>query len=83
MVIGHRDGGGVKGVGFEDIRARFQVAVVDRADDVRLGQHQQIVIAFQVALPIGKTRAAVILFFQLITLDHGAHAAVQHQNTLL
>ena len=51
-------------------------------DHFRLGQHQQIVIAFQIAAPVGETLTAEIALIQTIALDHGAHAAVQHQNAL-
>ncbi|MNN72146.1 hypothetical protein D3C81_1881540 [compost metagenome] len=54
---------------------------MNRGDNLRLAQHQQVVVAFQIARPVGKALAAEIVFTQTITLDHGAHAAVQHQNT--
>ena len=82
MVVGHGDGGGVEGIGFEDVGSRFQIAVVNGGNDLGLGQHQQVVIAFQIALPVGKTLTAKVALFQTVALDHGAHAAIQHQNSL-
>ena len=49
----------------------------------RLAEHQQVVVTFEVAGPVGKALAAEIVFTQTIALDHGAHAAVQHQNSFI
>ncbi len=78
----HRNRGGVEGVGFEDVCASGEVFPVNRADDFRLGQHQQVVIALDVFVPVGKTGAAIIGFFQLVTLDHGAHRPVKNQDAV-
>ena len=83
LVIRHGDSRGVKGVGFDDIRAGFKVGVMNRGDHLRFAEHQQVVVAFQIARPVGKAFAAKILFAQTISLDHGAHTAVQHQNTFI
>ena len=81
LVIRHRDSRRVKGVGFNDIRPRLKVGVMDSGYHIRLTEHQQIVIAFQIAWPVGKAFAAEVLFTQTIALDHGAHAPIQNQNT--
>ncbi len=78
VVVGHGDGGGVEGIGLKDIGARLKIGVMNGGDHFRLGQHQQIVIAFQIAAPVGETLTAKIALVQAIALDHGAHAAVQH-----
>ena len=44
-------------------------------------QYQQVIHAFKVDIPIGKTLAAVVFFLKFLTLDHGAHGAVQKENT--
>ncbi|MPM98288.1 hypothetical protein SDC9_145473 [bioreactor metagenome] len=56
---------------------------MNRGDHLWLTQHQQVVVAFQVARPVGKAFTTEILFTQTIALDHRAHAAVQHQNTFI
>ncbi|MNT04950.1 hypothetical protein D3C72_1395510 [compost metagenome] len=56
---------------------------MDGRDDIRFTQHQQVIVPFQVARPVGETLAAKIVFTQTIALDHGAHAAVQHQNSFI
>ena len=56
---------------------------MDGGDDLRFAEHQQVVVTFQIARPVGKAFAAEILFAQTISLDHGAHTAVQHQNTFI
>ncbi|GCM80792.1 hypothetical protein ExPUPEC79_01980 [Escherichia coli] len=83
MVIRHRNSRGVEGVGFDDIRARFKVGVVDSGDHFRFAEHQQVVVAFEIAWPVGKAFTTKIGFVQSIALDHGAHTAVQHQNTFI
>ena len=83
LVIRHRNSRGVEGVGFDDIRARFKVGVVDSGDHFRFAEHQQVVVAFEIAWPVGKAFTTKIGFVQSIALDHGAHTAVQHQNTFI
>ena len=82
LVIRHSDRGGVEGIGFQNIRARFQISVVDLADHLGLAEHQKIVVAFKIAGPVAETTAAKIVLVQFITLDHGAHAAIQHHDAL-
>ena len=82
LVIRHRNGGGVKGIGFQNIGARLQIGVVDLADHFRLAEHQQIVVAFEIAGPVAEAAAAKILLLQPVALDHRAHAAVQHHDAL-
>ena len=31
---------------------------------------------------VGKARTAIIFFFQIVALDHGAHGAVQDQDAM-
>ena len=79
-IVGLGHAGGVEGVGFQDVGACIQVGLLDLGDDLRLAQQQQIVVAFDVARPVGETRATVVGLFQLVALDHGAHAAVEDQD---
>ena len=81
-VVGHGGTRAVEGVGLDDVRAHLQVLLVDAADDLRLGQHQQVVVALQVAGPVGKALAPVIRLLQPVPLDHGAHGTVQDQDAL-
>ena len=80
MVIRQRGGGGIEGVGLDDIRTRFQVGIVDGTDNLRLSECQKIVIAFDVMGKIGKTNATIICFVEPVALDHGSHGAVQQHN---
>ena len=81
LVIRHRDGRRVKGVGFNDIRPGLEIGIVDSGYHFRLAENQQVVVALQVARPVGKAFAAKVLLTQTIALDHGAHAPIQNQNT--
>jgi hypothetical protein len=80
-VIGHRNAVGVERAGFQNVGAGGEILTVDFANDFRLGQQQQIVIALQIARPVGEARAAIIGFGQAVALDHGAHRAIQNQDT--
>jgi hypothetical protein len=55
---------------------------VDILDRLRLRQDQQIVVAADVAMEIGKTLPPKRGLVILQALDHGAHGAVEHQNAL-
>ena len=45
-------------------------------DDVGLGQREQVVVALQVARPVGEALAAVARLGGPVALDHRAHGAV-------
>ena len=57
-----------------------EIGEMDVADRVGLRQHQQIVIAAQIARPVGEALAAEIRFGELALLDHRAHGAVEHED---
>jgi len=56
---------------------------MDLEDQLRLGQRQQVVVAFEIELPVGEALATIICLGQLARLNHGAHAAIEHQDTLV
>jgi hypothetical protein len=78
--LGHLSG--VESVGLENVGAGVQVFFLDRADDIGAGQNQQVVVALDVAWPVGETFAAIVFFLQAIALDHGAHTAIENQDPL-
>lgn len=63
--------------------SRLKIGVMDGGDHLRFAEHQQVVIAFQIARPVGKAFAAEILFAQTISWIMVPHTAVQHQNTFI
>jgi hypothetical protein len=77
-IIGHGDAGGAEGVGLDHVRARLQIGVVDRADDIGPGDREQVVIALLVLRQI--ETAAIIGFLELVALDRGAIAAVEDED---
>ncbi len=83
LVVRHGDAGSVEGVGFDNVRARLKVGDMNVANEIRLSQYQKVVVALDVQVPIGKAFATVIRLRQLALLDHGAHAAIKHQDTLV
>ena len=72
----------VEGVGLDDVAAGREIFAVNLANDVRLRDRQQIVVALDVAGPVRKARAAIVRLAELVALDHRAHGAVEHQDAL-
>ena len=83
FVIGHGDGGGIEGIGADDIGARVEERAVYGRDDSRLCERQQVVVALQFTTVPGKAFPAIIVFLQAIGLDHGAHGPIQQQDAFL
>ena len=66
-----------------DIRTGGDVFAVNLANDVRLREHKQVVVALEIlTFPIRKALSAVVGFLQFVLLDHGAHRAVQDEDAL-
>ena len=55
---------------------------MDRGDDLGLGEREQVVVALQVAGPVGEALAAVARLVGPVALDRRAHGAVDHQDPL-
>src|SRR5882724_5078522 len=53
---------------------------MDVADDLRLRQHEQVVVALDVTRPVAETLAAILGFLELVLLDHRAHRTVENQD---
>ena len=69
-------------IGRDDVGAGAEIGEVDRADGVRPGEYEQIVVAAHLAVPGIETRAAKAFLVEAKRLDHRAHGAVEHQNAL-
>ena len=80
VVVGLRDRSRGKRVGRDDVGAGAQVSSVDVLDRLRLRQDQQIVIAADVAVEVGKALPPKRGLVILQALNHGAHGAVEHQD---
>ena len=83
VVIGHGDGGGIEGVGLDNVSAGVQISLVKGLDPFRLRHAEQIIVALEVAWPVGKTAPPEVLLGELAALNHGAHAAIQNQDAFL
>ncbi len=82
LIIGLGNGGRVEGVGLDNVGTGLQIGRMDVADDLRLGDGQQIIVALEVARVVSKALAAIIRLLERIALDHGAHGAVEDQDAL-
>ena len=81
-VVGLGDRSRGEGVGGDEVGAGHGVGVVNVLDRLGLGQHQQVVVAAQVARPVGEALAAELLLGEAVPLDHRAHGAVEHEDSL-
>ncbi len=83
LVVGHRDGVGVEGVGLDDIGAGLQVFAMDLANHIRLRQGEQIVVSLQVNMPVLEAFTMVFFGAKILSLNHGAHGTVENENAFL
>src|SRR4029077_17794622 len=82
FVVGLGDRGRRECVGGDDVGADTQVSGVDILDRPWLSQDQQVIVAPHVAVEAGKARAPEAGFVISECLDHGAHRAIEHENSL-
>ena len=76
-VIGQRDPLGVERVRLDDIGAGLEVRAVNAPNRVGLGECEQVVVAPDVAVPVGEPLATVFGFAERVLLDHRASRTVQ------
>ena len=55
---------------------------MDALDHVRAREHEQVVVALQVARVVGEALAAEVGLGEPVPLDHRAHRAVEHEDAL-
>ena len=55
---------------------------MDALDHVGAGQHEDVVVALEVAAVITETLAAEVGLLEPVALDHGAHRAVEDEDAL-
>ncbi len=79
-VVGERDLLRVEGIGLDEVGSGLEIRPVDGADRIRLGQAEQVVIALEIAVPVGEPLTAVFGLAEAVPLDHRAHRAVEHEN---
>ena len=81
LVVRHRDGSGIEGIGLDQICAGCQILRVNLLDDLWLGEREQIVVPLQIVGPVLKPFAAVVYFPQFVTLDHRPHRPVDDDDS--
>ena len=81
-VVGLRDTGRGKGVGFEYVGAGQRIFVVNVLDRLRLGEGQKVVVALLMAVAARKPFAAEFRLLKAKPLDLGAHGAVDDEDAL-
>ena len=80
MVIRHGDRSRVEGVGLDDVCTGIEILLMDLTDDLRLGQRQQVVVAFDIVGKVLESLAAIGRLVQFVVLDHRTHRAVENQD---
>jgi len=80
LVIRKGDRLGVKCVRFDDIGARFQILTMDIFNDRRLRQIEQIIVPFQVLLPVTEPLTSKGGLVQPPLLDHRSHGSIEYQD---
>ena len=83
MIVCHADGRGRKGIGLDNVCAGREILRMDVADGLRLGNREQIVVAFERMRKILETLAPEICFREIVALEHCAHGAVEDEDALL
>ena len=81
-IIGLGNCRGRKRIGFENIRARNGVGIMDFLDSLGLRQGQKVVIALKLAVAGAEALAAEMLFMKTKSLNLGSHRAVEDQDAL-
>ncbi len=82
-VIRLRDGVRVEGVCLNDVRAGFEICVVNGLDGVGTGDAEHIVVAHERFRMVCKWSGVEIGFLQSLRLKHGSHGSVEHKNAFL
>ncbi len=82
-VVGEGDRRGVEGVRRDQVGAGVEVLAVDRGDQVRRGDAEQVVVALHVGRPVGEPLTAVARLVRPVPLDRRAHGAVEDEDALL
>ena len=72
-VLREHQRGRAEGVGLDDVAAGFQVAFMNRADELGPGENQILVATFEL-------RAAKVGGRQIAVLDRGAHRAIEDED---
>ena len=80
VVVCKRHRVGVERVRLQDFGAGLKVFAVDRLDDVRLRQREQIVVALKGRRPLREPLAAIAGFIRPVPLDRRTHRAVDHHD---
>ncbi len=61
-VIGHGRRVRIEGVRFDDFGTDIEKSLMDFADNVRPCDRQHVIVAFQIAMPVGEAITPIILF---------------------
>ena len=81
-VVGLGDRVRAERIRLDQVRAGFEVGLVDLADHVRAGEHEQLVVALHVLAVAGEALAAEVRLFEALLLDEAPHGAVEHEDAL-
>ena len=70
---------GVKGIGGNEVRTGGEIGLVNLADDLLLSEAEEVVVADQIARPVGEPITPEVGLAEVMPLDHRAHRAVHDE----
>ena len=79
----HRNRRGVERVRRDHVTPRVQETAVDVANDFRLSEREEIVVALEISGMVAKQPATKIVLAELVRLDHGAHRTIEEKDAFL
>ena len=82
VIFAHGDALCAEGVGLDDVGTGFKVSTVYVGNDVGARQGEQVVVSLLHTRQVGKACAAVVGFGEAVTLNHGAHGAIENEYAL-
>ena len=72
----------LESIGFDDVRASFQILAVQARDFLGVRQTKNVCTVLQIVMPILETFATDLFFGKAQTENHGTHSSIKHQDFL-
>ena len=83
LVVRLGNGGTAERISLNKVSSALKELAVDLADDIRTGDHKNVVVALQGVGVVCISLPAEVRLIQLVLLDRCSHGTINHKNTLL